>query len=201
MNAAFDPANIPKSLTPAQLEWFVLFGICVAGKNSQQTEKKLNDLLTDFGYRYLRVNEAMSPFWVVRAAVSCGYLGRALRKFRMGQYKRINKAFRKAIQLDLSNPTVEMFESVPGIGPKTARMIMLYYAPKANCVPLDTHILKYLKKQGISNVPKSTPAAGPTYARLERAFQRLAAIENKSVRELDTEVWTSYANRNTERAQ
>ena len=183
-----DPTNIPKLMTPCQLEWWVLFGICVAGKGAKQTEKKLNALLD-----WQEGGGGATPFQRIAYLMDNGKLGRTLRFHRIGQYKRINKAFRKAIILDLSYPTVEMFEAIPGIGPKTARMIMLYYNPQANCVPLDTHILKFLKEQGIPKVPKSTPAAGPTYTRLEKEFQNIAASVSLSVRELDTRVWKSYA--------
>lgn len=182
---AVDPVKIPSKMTLEQFEWWILFGICVAGKGAKQTEKKIKAFLTGW---------EGNAFACVRYLVDEGLLGRALRFHRMGQYKRINKAFRAVVKLDLSNPTVEMFEKVPGIGPKTARMLILYYDPKANCVPLDTHILKFLKYTlGVPNVPKSTPPAGKTYNRLERAFQVAAVNRGKTVRELDTEVWKSYA--------
>ncbi len=59
-------------------------------------------------------------------------------------------------------------------------------------VPLDTHLLKWLRAQGY-DAPKSTPPAGPKYAALEEAFVREAHLRNVSVRELDTQVWKQYA--------
>lgn len=109
----------------------------------------------------------------------------------MGKYKLFNKAFRAAIKIDTQNITVESLMKVPGIGPKTARMIVLYYEPEANVVPLDTHILKWLRVQGHS-APKSTPT-GKKYLELEAIFVQEARKRGKSVRELDTEVWKQYA--------
>jgi thermostable 8-oxoguanine DNA glycosylase len=70
-------------------------------------------------------------------------------------------------------------------------MTILYYEPDAQVVPLDTHVLKWLRKQGY-DAPKSTPT-GRRYLELERAFIAEARKRGKNVRDLDTEVWKSYA--------
>lgn len=186
-----DPFAMPKLMTKDQLEYWILFSICVAGKSAAQTEKKVNDLLAEMNTFSAR----NSPFQRVNTALGRGKLGRLLRCFKMGKYKLLNKAFRAAAQLDVTQLSIPILEAVPGIGPKSARMILLYSDPNANCVPLDTHILKWLALQGIAKVPKSTPAAGKNYERLEKAFQELAEQMGKTVRELDTEVWNFYAKR------
>jgi hypothetical protein len=46
--AEVDSYNIPKRMmTKIQLEWWILFGICVAGKGAKTTEKKLRAFLDD----------------------------------------------------------------------------------------------------------------------------------------------------------
>ena len=110
----------------------------------------------------------------------------------MGQYTRINKAFRAAVNLDLDNLTIESLESVPGLGPKTARMVILYYEPNAECIPLDTHILKWLRANGY-DAPKSTPQAGKKYRELELAFLAEGKKRGLTPAEWDTQVWKSYA--------
>jgi hypothetical protein len=167
-----------------QLQWWILFGICVAGKGARQTEEKMN--------RFLDLSAAITPFGRVKSMIQYGELGQNLRKVKMGQYARINKAFRHAVNLDLDNLTVKSLEQVPGIGPKTARMTILYYEPEAECVPLDTHILKWLRSKGY-DAPKSTPPAGKKYLELEQAFVAEARKRNVSVRNLDTLVWKTYA--------
>lgn len=188
---AVDPTAIPKSMTRDQLEWWILFGICVAGKGAKQTEAKLNALLHHI--RYFAPVCYASPFQRIRYTVSQDSLRWFLQHQKMGQYTRIEKAFREVVKIDLDKISVELLETVPGIGPKTARMIVLYYDPQADCVPLDTHILKWLRAQGVPGVPKSTPAAGNSYRALEGIFQLEAKLRGKTVRELDTEVWKSYA--------
>lgn len=189
MTAAVDPAAIPKKMTREQLEWWILFGICVAGKGAKQTETKVKMLLNRLFYLYGK----RTPFELVKVARNNGTLYDHLKVCKIGQYRRIFMAFRAAVDLDLDFISVPALEAIPGIGPKTARMIILYYDPKADCAVLDTHILKWLREKGIPKVPKSTPPAGPTYNRLEKAFQDLAKKARKSVRDLDTEVWKRYA--------
>jgi hypothetical protein len=185
-----DSYNIPKRMSKIQLEWWILFGICVAGKSASGTEKKLRAFLDDIrnsmpGY------EGVSPFEIVRHVICHKKLDYYLRKHKMGKYKLYRRAFPAAVLIDLDNITVESLEKIPGIGPKTARMTVLYYDPTANCVPLDTHVLKFLRAQGY-NAPKSTPT-GRRYLELEKAFVAEAEKRGKTVRELDTEVWQSYA--------
>ena len=184
VDAAVDPANIPSELSQGQLEWWVLFGICVANKPAKATEEKMK--------RFMAMSIVPTPFGKVRSMIRHGLLGRNIREARFGQYARIERAFRAAVDLDLDRLTVESLESVPGIGPKTARMVMLYAFPGFQGAPLDTHILKWLKSLG-HKAPKGTPPAGPTYARLEKAVQKEAALRGLSVRELDTMVWKHYA--------
>lgn len=181
-----DPTAIPRSMTKSQLEWWILFGICVAGKGAKQTEIKVNALLNDLPGK-------SGPFGRIKRAIINERLGEAIKKHKLGQYKRISKAFRAVVDLDLDNISIAALEAIPGIGPKTARMIILYYDPMAKCVPLDTHILKYLRANGYSWAPKSTPPAGLKYKLLESAFVQIAHSLGKTVRELDTEVWKFYA--------
>ncbi len=184
-----DVSNMPKVVPMEEREWFVLFAICVAGKSAKQTQLKLNSLLSWCAY------EGQTPFQAIDNEVNTGQLDHAVRLFKMGQYKRIIKAFEAAILLDVKTDlTVEKLEAIPGIGPKTARFIVLYTDPDAQCVPLDTHVLKFLKATYPDlDVPKSTPTKGNKYNFLEKLFQHEAQERGKSVRELDTEVWQSYA--------
>lgn len=192
MTSSVDPYNIPKLMTKPQLEWWILFGICVAGKGAKQTEVKLNAFL-DPGVGCRWENECKdSPFARVKFFIKFKQLGWRLRHFKMGQYKRINKAFRAAVNLDLDNISIESLEKVPGLGPKTARMTMLYYDPKAECIPLDTHILKWLRAHGY-DAPKSTPPAGKKYRELELAFLNEGKKRGLTAQQWDTQVWKTYA--------
>ena len=183
-DAAIDPTAIPEAMTHDQLQWWILFGICVANKPAKVTERKMRE--------FMELSTAKTPFGKVKAMIQHGNLWNSLQKVRFGQYTRISKAFRHAVTLDVDNLSVEVLEAVPGIGPKTARMLMLYAKPGFEGVPLDTHILKFLRTLG-HEAPKSTPSAGATYRRLELAFIAEARRRKVSVRELDTQVWNTYA--------
>ena len=191
-----DPIDIPKSMNKAQREWWILFGIAVAGKGADQTRKKLDAFLKDAEQQVRAATTGrgrFSPFDVVRWLATNRKLMPMLTKHKVGQYQRIGTAFTQALTLDADALTVENLEAIPGVGPKTARMVILYTQPDANCVPLDTHILKYLAlKCPMTKVPKSTPAAGPLYRDLEILFQELARRLGVAVRDLDTAVWTAY---------
>lgn len=180
-----DPHNIPAGkMSKRYLEEWVLFGICVANKPAQITAEKLD--------KFLKGVDGDTPFAKVRRLIRWQTLDNRLRQHRMGQYNRIAKAFRAAVGLDLNNLTLASLEAIPGIGPKTARMLMLYYNPEIECAPLDTHVLKFLRAEGYK-APQNTPAAGRLYRELEQAFIAEARKRNLSAIELDTQVWQQYA--------
>lgn len=185
MTERVDNFEMPKRMSKPQLEWWILFGICVAGKQAKQTQNKLEAMLRD-----PQINWG-TPFQRIQAAIDQGILLNLLKTYKLGKYGLLDKAFREAIKIDLDAINVESLQTVPGIGPKTARMIILYYEPDASVVPLDTHVLKWLREQGY-NAPKATPT-GRRYLELEKAFIEEAKKRNMSVRDLDTEVWKKYA--------
>lgn len=186
--AFVDSYNIPKRMSRQQLEWWILFTICVAGKGARQTQDKMKALMK----RLKQIFGAGTPFFLVREAIAHKILDDLLREYKFGKYNLVNRGFAQAIEIDVKKISIENLEKIHGIGPKSARMIMLYYDPKSEAVPLDTHVLKYLRKKGY-DAPKTTPSAGPKYNFLEEAFVREAKRQHKTVRELDTEVWQSYA--------
>lgn len=190
MDATVDPLKIPKKLTRPQLEDWILFGILVANKEATQTRHKLDLLL---GSLHTEYPEALTPFEAVRGSVKAGTLMTYLKTIRSGQYTRVERAFREVIELDLDNLSVAALEGVHGIGPKTARMILLYHLPDLEVVPLDTHVLKYLRKLGYEDVPKATPSAGKNYQKWEAIFVEEAKKAGKTVRDFDTMVWQMYA--------
>lgn len=196
-----DPYALDKPWTRDRLEEWILFGICVANKPADPTAVKVDAVLTDIrtilmtgGYPSLRVKvPSYSPFDLVRAADDLCLLLPVLTKNRVGQYTRIERAFREVVRKipNVMKTTIEELETVKGIGPKTSRMIMLYYKPETNCVPLDTHILKWLRAQGY-DAPKTTPT-GKKYAELEKIFVLEAEHRKMSVKDLDSQVWKMYA--------
>jgi thermostable 8-oxoguanine DNA glycosylase len=189
--------QMPEVVPIQDREWFLLFAICVAGKQAKATQAKLNEFLRD-SCRLVPERVWKSPLAIVSHLDEIGHLESQLRKHKMGQYNRILGAFREVSRPEFSiekHLTVKDLENVPGIGPKTARFVVLYTDKDANCVPLDTHILKYLAYHFPNvRVPKSTPPKGRKYLYLENLFRYKAKEAGKSVRQLDSEVWSYYAN-------
>lgn len=179
-----DPHNIPEYFTKDYLEEFILFAICVANKPAVVTSDKVAKFLAS-------VNVNSSPFSKINYLIRIGNLERRLEEFKLGQYTRISKAFRAVLSLNLVSLSVASLEEIPGIGPKTSRYIMLYYKPDTKCVPLDTHVLRWLGTQGYP-VPKGTPS-GKHYLRLENAFINEALKQNLSIKDLDTQIWRKSA--------
>ena len=190
-----DPYDLTKPWDTRRLQEWFLFGVCVAGKRADQTAAKVEALLKSM-QPGLGVDEEgngmVLPFECVRIAIEMGELGRKLRKYKLGQYKRINKAFRGMIKVDPATVTLEELEQIHGVGAKTARMLLLYTRPAQEIIPLDTHILKWLRANGY-NAPKSTPPPGKKYRELELAFITEGKKRGLTAKEWDTQVWQQYA--------
>ena len=188
-----DPTKITNyNRTEAELEEFLLFCIMVAGKNAKQTAKKLDEFL--FGTLGI-----ISPFNWVLSMVDIGKVSEnfplecAMKRHKLGQYKRLEKAFTGILQFKnrLKEVSVEELESVSGIGSKTSRFFVLHSRPNQQLAVLDTHILKWMDAQGY-DVPKSTPPKG-RYAIIEKQFLTECAKAGKTPAELDLEIWKSYS--------
>lgn len=182
-----DPFNLSKEpMTPFQLQYWILFSIAVAGKGAQMTDKKMVAFLEDEG------RPLLPPFGVVSLYIQRGSLLRHLKKHKLGKYTLLNKGFREAVNLDLTNLSVEKLDAVTGIGPKSARMIMMYGFPdQKEYAVLDTHVLKWLRAHGYK-APDGTPD-GKEYERLEKIVIDEAHKRRMTARQFDTWVWQSYA--------
>jgi hypothetical protein len=202
-----DPHNLPAGkMTTYFLEEWILFGIAVAGKPAVQTAAKLDRFLKDLKQdpdilRFPTIRHRLprvmaSPFELVMAANWTGKLEFYVKKHRFGKYGTLLEAYRKVPELQTmgwTNPdlTVEALDAIPGIGMKTARMIMLYYRPDSQIAPLDTHILRFLGELGYK-VPKTSPT-GRRYLELEKAFIKEARKRKMTPLELDKKVWQASA--------
>jgi len=172
--------------TTRELEEFMVFAICVAGKNAHTTATILNVLFEnaeywrDYPFEYFA--KSGSKF-LKSNGIGC-YNMRYKSIYTVWRNLRNNPGFLKTC-------TVDDLEEIHGIGPKTARFFIMHSRPNQRLAALDTHILKELKANGIK-VPKSTPAAGKKYAELEQEFIKLADAACKSVADYDLEVWKKH---------
>lgn len=187
-----NPYDLTKPWDDRRLQEWFLFGICVAGKGARQTAEKLDRFLYGPVPPDVSSSIFMLPFDIIRNMIRLRMLDHELRRFKLGQYHRINKAFRGMIKIDPHTVTLEQLEAIHGVGPKTARMLLLYTRPGLEVIPLDTHILKWLKAHGYA-APKSTPSAGPKYRELELAFIAEGKKRGLTPKEFDQQVWTMYA--------
>lgn len=178
--------------TETELEEFLMFAILVAGKTASQQSKKLDQFLRHTMYEYIGM-----PFDHVAFLNHWGWLEIQMKRFKLGQYKRIGHAFKEILKFKgrLSTITIEELESVKGIGSKTARFFVLHSRSDQNIAVLDTHILKWLREQGY-NAPKATPPNKKKYAELEKIFLTEAWKREMLPADLDLMIWKSYATPN-----
>jgi hypothetical protein len=176
--------------TRYELEAMLLFSVMVAGKRADLTNAKLKEFLVPHYYNY--GFPSMPPFEIVRCLIAAGQLGHALRRIRIGQYGRIERALNGLVLLDPRTCTLADLEAIPGIGPKTARMYLMHSRPGQQYAALDTHVLHFLRDVGVPDVPKTTPGKGPEYARLEHAFLYAARGLKVTPENLDQTIWRHY---------
>jgi thermostable 8-oxoguanine DNA glycosylase len=189
MNLVIDPHNITNfKRTQYELEAFWLFCILTAGKTASVQSKKLTAFLANTHQM------GLTPFEYIRHIEEhCDYsLDDAIRHEKLGQYTRVERAFLESLSLDLSNCTVDELESVYGVGCKTSRFFLLHTRPKQKLAVLDTHILKWLRAEGMTTAPSKTPTNTNTYKRWEMRFLRHAKYLDRDVAELDLEIWSFY---------
>ena len=119
----------------------------------------------------------------------------------LGKYatwKRMLKWFR-----DLVTPSVDAFletaeleelERVPGVGFKTSRFFTLHSRQDADCVPLDRHILRFLRDQGHWGAPNVTPGSEDVYLNWEVcAIDELRELGYATLAEADLNTWKQYS--------
>ena len=107
---------------------------------------------------------------------------------KLGQYKRIEKSFKKVLDFDLNCVSIAELVQVEGIGPKSARFFVMHSSRNQRIATLDVHILKWLRSMGI-NAPRQTPQNELSYKKLENRFLELADERGKTPAELDLEIW------------
>ena len=172
-----DPNNIIQEYTDYELKELLVFTILVAGKTAKTIApraEKLYEFITHY-QPHLQVAE----------------LKLFMQKIGLGPYNKAETII-EALKLDLRTCSIEDLEKIKGIGPKTAKAFIMWSRPNIQQAILDTHVLKWLKSQGVDNVPKSTPSRGSTYDRLEQEF--LSRVpEGMTPAEFDLVIWRSYS--------
>jgi len=168
---------------PWQLEEFLLFCVCVAGKSAHTQAERLERFLGSVAGR-------RGPIQKVRALLGSGQLRSALERAGIGQYRRIGAAFGELAskRFDLASVSIEDLESITGIGPKTARFFVLHSRPGQRVAVIDRHVLGFLRECGLTTLLRP-PGDAKRYRELEEVFLQQADAEGRAPHELDLSVW------------
>ena len=186
----------PKKVTnykrnKSELQEWLLYGICVAGKKSEIETRKLDKFLE--GAR----NLDMTPFEYIRYLEDdCGELREEMMECKLAPYRARYNSFTDAVTLlpdDLSEVTIDDLQEVRGISTKTSRFFLTHSRDDFDEPVLDWHINKFLRDEGHDDVPVDTPQNPKVYARIAKLFSDIAEQRGQSVTELDLEVWKLYS--------
>jgi len=179
-----------------QLQKYLLLAVVVAGKVARIQQEKLDQFLAEQARCYQRDKPPgcpvyPTPFDLVRYCIQFhNNLRQELELVRMGQYTRVEKAYRALVckKLDLKTCSWDDLCEIPGIGMKTASFFILFSRRDARLACLDTHILAYLREYGYPDAPRSTPPP-KTYLKWEAIFLARCDELFRNPAEFDFEVW------------
>lgn len=190
-----DPKKVTKyDRNETQLQEFLLYCVCVAGKKSEIETRKLDKFLS-----------GASPFKLIRKLLKSSSvifndgLMEHLSKNKIAPYKQRWNSFKDVATLlpdNLSEVTLDELQQVRGISTKTSRFFLTHSREDFDEPVLDTHILRYLKDVG-HDVPSSTPQNPNVYGKVASLFKKEADLAEMSVTDFDLKVWTEYSYRLT----
>lgn len=179
-----------------QLQEWLLYCICVAGKKSEIESPKVRKFCLDprFGFN-------LKPFDLIRKLLSVSNveedgLKQHLKKYKISPYAQRYNSFKDAVTLlpdNLSEVTIDDLQTVRGISTKTSRFFLTHSREDFDEPVIDTHILRFLRDEGHEDVPESTPQNPKVYAKVAKYFSDIAKAREQSVTELDLQVWTQYS--------
>lgn len=167
-------------------EYFLIYSIIVAGRNSKMATEKTWELL-----KWASPDE--TPFQYLQGqSLIC-----LLKKAKIGQYNRIKRAIQDAITLDVETCTLEDLLDCYGIGNKTARFFLLNVRKDVEYAALDTHILKWVDHHlgRFMDIPNSTPTNNTLYKKIEYNAIKLMKkyFPDLTLAQADFEIWKQYA--------
>jgi len=189
-----DPEKITNfDRTDSELEELMLFAVCVAGKNARIQAEKLDTFLSNIKLM------GITPFQYIQRLEIKGLLLSELQKSKLGKYKLLEQSFKylaSQFQNELHAATIEELQDAPGVGMKTARFFVLHSRPNSRVAVIDTHLLKYLKREFPNeNVPKVTPQQISAYRRMERLFLQKCDEEGVAPHQGDLTCWLTKGER------
>lgn len=177
-----DPYDVTNyKYSNAQLEEFILFCVSVAGKTAYIISEKVD--------QFLKLEKGYTPFSKIRKMIINRTLDKNLRKVKLGKYSTLNRGFAELALsgIDLRTCTVEDLEQFTGISHKTSRYFLLHSRKNpGNIACIDRHVKLWLNERGYTS---------NKYHELEKAFLEEVAKTDKTVAQLDLEIWNEFAKR------
>ena len=174
--------------TIRELQIFLIFSIIVAGKRADVRAALLTRMLAhrppkEKPLDYLRrLGPKRRDQW--------------LRKHNCGPYKQNNDAIEDvlAANLDLKRCTIHDLVQIRGIKYKTAHFFLLHSREGYDGIVLDTHVLAYLRDNGIE-APLTTPQSAKKYDELEQEVRKLFKRDypKMTLAEADFALWKKYS--------
>jgi hypothetical protein len=190
----------------ADLEEMVLWCTLLPTHDAHRMAKQLERFLMNARFVY---GDETTPFELVRIMVGNGSLKATMVRYAFGQYERLVRCWTELTRLyphtrrrinpggselphldtiDLLNLTE--LEKIHGIGPKTARMIVLHNVRGARCIPVDIHWMKELKEKGYPITATSLDA------RTHASYEAFALLEvdksGKTAAAYDFLIWKKW---------
>jgi len=178
--------------TDEELQAFLVYGICAAGKKAKEVAPKVNSFLSSL---VDEDGETLSPFAGLKELIRHDLLDEVMQEHRLGCYNVLRNALWDILFLNLRECSIDDLTACAGIGPKTARFFLVHsregYEEEA---VLDVHILRYLRENGV-DAPKQTPQNMEEYNRLADCWKSVSSrlMPNMSNAERDLTVWRMYS--------
>jgi len=193
---------IPTAITqygrnPIQLLEFAIFAVCVAGKNSDQTAKKVDSLWRDQSFRTtLTTQFRYPPLTDTQHDLYVKMIRQYLEAHKIGQYDRLSRVIMWLNQKSCKLDTIKFNDLVDfrGIGPKTAAFFILHSRRGATVPVIDTHICKYMADKGVemkvtSSLPKYMKNVVMVKHWMKKDFPKMTLAE------ADLLLWNKYSGR------
>jgi len=174
--------------TDEELQAFLVYGICAAGKKAKEVAPKVNSFLSSL---VDEDGETLSPFAGLKELIRHDLLDEVMQEHRLGCYNVLRNALWDILFLNLRECSIDDLTACAGIGPKTARFFLVHsregYEQEA---VLDVHLLEWLRKRGV-DAPKQTPQNPTVYEKLSKLFVKMSAEEmpGLTLAERDLAIW------------
>lgn len=189
-----DPKKITNfNLDKRGLEEHLLFWVAVAGKTAATIAPRIEAVLQQ-AYRQLGHCGPRSPFKIIRG-LGFESLRELLRANGIGCHgaKAETMILVATSGLNLRRCTRDDLVAIKGISFKTANCFLMHSRADSRCAAFDTHLLKFMKAMGCSEVSDQPPRTLKQHEYLESQFLNICDSTGFTPADLDLITWRIYA--------